>query len=62
MASKIIQKKLEKKNKQTNKQKQNKNKCNVILKKQGVMGNFMSKIKQRKAEISLFKNCEFWGF
>ena len=26
------------------------------------MGKFMSKIKQRRAEISLFKNCEFWGF
>ena len=26
------------------------------------MGNFMSKIKQRRVEILLFKNCEFWDF
>ena len=48
MANKIMQKILEKK---TKKQKQNKNKHNVILKKKkGFMDNFMSKIKQRGAE------------
>ena len=58
----IIQKILEK-NKQTNKQKPNKNKQNVQdTKKKGFVGNFMSKIKQRRAEKSLFKNCEFLRF